>query len=42
MIAEHEADRLRNEENMAHMKGEKMQARPAPAKPIRQLRVAAE
>ncbi len=42
MIAEHEADRLRNEENMAHMKGEKAQVQAAPAKPVRQLRVAAE
>lgn len=42
MIAEHEADRLRNEENMARMKGEKAHAQPAPAKPVRQLRVAAE
>ena len=42
MIAEHEADRQRNEENLAHMKGEKAVHRPAPVKAPRQLRVAAE
>ena len=46
LIAETEADRRRNEDNLAHMKGEAAPVRaaqpPAPAKPVRHLRAAAE
>ena len=43
LIAETEADRRRNEENLSHMKGEAAPVRAAaPAKPVRHLRAAAE